>query len=100
MTDQSAPGSILDARYEILHHVGSVGMGSVYKARERELNRTVGIKILHDVYPDKSEDCRRFKREGQVLAKLLHPNIVVVYRLGSNDGNLYVDVSRGVEEAF
>lgn len=100
MIDQSAPGSTFDARYEILHHVGSGGMGSVYKARELELNRTVAVKILHDVYPDNSEAYRRFEREVQVLAKLLHPNIVMVYRFGSNDRNLYIDVFRGVEEAL
>ncbi|MEO6053978.1 MAG: protein kinase [Chthoniobacterales bacterium] len=72
---------------EILELLGRGGMGMVYKARQRDLNRFVALKILpHQQDPAFVE---RFTREAQALARLSHPNIVSVYDFGERDGLFY-----------
>jgi eukaryotic-like serine/threonine-protein kinase len=64
--------------YEILSLIGSGGMGDVYLARDRRLQRKVAIKIVRrGVYG--SDLTRRFQREEQILASLNHPNIARLY---------------------
>jgi serine/threonine protein kinase len=67
---------------EILQLLGRGGMGAVYKARQKELDRLVAVKILP---PEVSADpafAERFTREAQALARLSHPNIVAVHDFG------------------
>jgi len=74
---------------EILELIGSGGMGAVYKARQKALDRFVALKILP---PDVSRDpsfAERFVREAKVLAKLNHPNIVTLYEFGETEGLYY-----------
>jgi serine/threonine protein kinase len=69
---------------EILGFIGQGGMGAVYKARQKELDRTVALKILP---PDIGQDAafaERFTREARALAKLNHPGIVTLYEFGSS----------------
>lgn len=71
---------------EILSFVGQGGMGAVYKARQKELDRIVAVKILP---PDIGQDAafaERFAREARALAKLNHPGIVTIYDFGRADG--------------
>jgi len=71
---------------EILELIGKGGMGAVYKARQRELDRIVALKILP---PDVGQDAAfagRFTREARALAKLNHPGIVTLYEFGRADG--------------
>jgi eukaryotic-like serine/threonine-protein kinase len=71
---------------EILELLGRGGMGAVYKARQRGLDRLVALKILP---PDVGTDvafAERFQREGKALAQLNHPNIVSIYDSGQVDG--------------
>jgi len=73
---------------EILDLIAHGGMGAVYKARQRGLDRMVALKILP---PEVSQDpafAERFSREARALARLSHPNIVVVHDSG-NAGGLY-----------
>jgi len=73
---------------EILGLLGYGGMGAVYQARQRGLNRLVALQILPpqvSFFPGFAE---RFAREAQVLARLSHPNIVTVIDLGQS-GSLY-----------
>ncbi|MEM7012224.1 MAG: protein kinase [Verrucomicrobiota bacterium] len=68
---------------EILELIGAGGMGAVYKARQRSLDRLVALKILsHDLGEDPAF-AERFSREARVLAKLSHPNIVNVFDTGT-----------------
>lgn len=68
---------------EILELVDCGGMGAVYRARQTRLDRIVALKILaHDLHEDPSF-AERFNREGRVLARLNHPNIVAVYDTGT-----------------
>ena len=74
---------------DILELIGSGGMGAVYKARQKALDRLVALKILP---PDVSRDpsfAERFVREAKVLAKLNHPNIVTLYEFGETEGLYY-----------
>jgi predicted Ser/Thr protein kinase len=74
---------------DILELIGSGGMGAVYKARQKALDRFVALKILP---PDVSRDpsfAERFVREAKVLAKLNHPNIVTLYEFGETEGLFY-----------
>jgi len=76
-------------RYELLDEIGRGGMGIVYRARDRSLDRDVALKILRSEYarPDMLE---RMRREAHVLAMLEHPGVVPIHDLGiSADGLVY-----------
>lgn len=73
---------------EILERVGYGGMGVVYKARQKELDRTVALKILRPDFENDPGFAERFQREARALAKLNHPHIVTVYDFGKQ-GDLY-----------
>lgn len=65
--------------YEFVSLVGRGGMGVVYKAHDRKLERDVAVKILSENVVDKHRFIERFKTEAKNQAKLSHPNIVTVY---------------------
>jgi serine/threonine protein kinase len=71
---------------EILELLGRGGMGAVYKARQKELDRTVALKILPPGIGDEPAFAERFAREARALARLNHPNIVTLYEFGRTDG--------------
>ncbi len=73
---------------EILELLGHGGMGAVYKARQRGLDRLVALKILPPQISAEPGFAERFAREARALARLSHPNIVTVYDLGKS-GSLY-----------
>src|ERR1700733_12849466 len=78
--------------YEILGELGRGGMGVVYKARQRRLNRVVALKmILAGDYagPDAVD---RIMAEAEIVARLQHPNIVQIYGIGDCDGRPYVEL--------
>jgi tRNA A-37 threonylcarbamoyl transferase component Bud32 len=65
--------------------IGRGGMGAVYKAREKHLDRLVAIKILPPEIGRDPAFARRFTREAQAMAKLNHPNIVTIHSFGKRD---------------
>ena len=65
-------------------------MATVYKAKDRVLNRFVAIKVLKEEFTTDNEFIRRFHAEAQSAAGLSHPNIVSVYDVGSEDGIYYI----------
>jgi eukaryotic-like serine/threonine-protein kinase len=73
---------------EILGLLGAGGMGAVYKARQRGLDRLVALKILPPQISQDPAFAERFSREARALARLNHPNVVAVYDLGQT-GDLY-----------
>ncbi len=73
---------------EVLGLIGVGGMGYVFKARPPNLDRFVALKLLPDQLARKPQFAERFNREGRVLAKLNHPNIVTVFDFG-RAGNFY-----------
>lgn len=80
------------AHYEVLGFLGRGGMGAVYKARQRSLNRSVAIKILPAHARHSAIDfAERFKLEARAMARLNHPGIVAVHDFGENaDGQLFI----------
>ncbi len=70
---------------EILELIGRGGMGFVFKARQPRLDRFVALKLLPDKLARDPRFAERFNREGRVLAKLNHPNIVSVYDFGNTE---------------
>ena len=81
-------GKILGNRYEIIEKIGNGGMATVYKSKDRVLNRYVAVKILRDEFTTDEEFIKRFRIEAQSAASLTHPNIVSIFDVG-NEGNLY-----------
>ena len=77
-------------QFEILECLGRGGMGIVYKARQKTLDRLVAIKVLAGERNDDPQFEVRFSREARTLAKLSHPNIVTVHDFGESDGMFYL----------
>ena len=75
---------------EILEFVGQGGMGFVYSARQRHLDRLVALKILPVATGNDPTFVERFIREGRLLARLNHPNIVAVYDFGQTGDLCYL----------
>jgi Tol biopolymer transport system component len=76
--------------YEIRDFIGSGGMGDVYRAVDTRLRRDVAIKTLRHAATASRERLDRFEQEALATAALNHPNIVVVYDVGTFDGTPYV----------
>lgn len=76
--------------YKFVDFIDRGGMGAVYKAVQKSLNRTVAVKLLPRVHRDKETFAERFKREAHALAQLNHPHIVAVHDFGETpDGQMY-----------
>ncbi len=76
-------------QFEILGKLGEGGMGVVYRAREKALNREVALKVLVPGEHATPQQIERFIMEAKAAARLNHPNIVPVYQIGAIDGRHY-----------
>src|SRR5687768_2487293 len=77
-------------RYQIRGKIGEGGMGEVYVARDDQISRDVAIKVLPAAFSADAERLRRFEQEAQAAGSLNHPNILVVYDIGTHEGAPYV----------
>jgi tetratricopeptide (TPR) repeat protein len=76
--------------YDLLEQVGRGGMGIVYRARERSLDRTVAIKRIRGGTLADDDAVQRFVREAKAVSRLNHPNIVHIYCVGDCDGEPFI----------
>ena len=76
------------SRYTIEQQLNSGGMGAVYVSLQKGLNRKVALKVPHYVQDENA--LRRFVREGEIIARLTHPNVVRVYDAGIEHGRAYM----------
>ncbi len=76
--------------FEVVECLGRGGMGVVYKARQKSLDRWVAIKLLAPERVHEEHFADHFEREAKTLAKMSHPNIVTVFDHGQTDGLFYI----------
>ena len=75
--------------YEIVAPLGAGGMGEVYRARDKKLDRDVAIKVLPQSLAADREALARFEREAKAVAALSHPNILAIFDFGTHDGTAF-----------
>jgi hypothetical protein len=94
------PGQLVSDKYRVVGPIGAGGMGVVYLARDLRLERDVAIKLGR---ARSASALARVEREARALARVSHPNIVVVYEVGEIDGRVFVAmeyVSAGTARAW
>ncbi len=89
--DQELLGKIWGDRYEMLDLIGRGGMGTVFKARQLQINREVALKVIPRKLTQDEKQVMRFEREAMASSRLNHPNNIRVYDYGKgNDGRLFI----------
>ncbi len=78
------------SRYEVVRRLGQGGMGTVYEARDLELDRQVAIKEIRPELVDQPDVMARFKREIQLASEITHPNVLRVYDLTEADSKRFL----------
>ena len=83
-------GDVLDGRYEIIDRAGRGGMATVYKAKDRRLDRIVAVKVMREDFEDDPDYARRFDSEARAVANLSDAHIVSVFDQGVDRGRPYI----------
>jgi tetratricopeptide (TPR) repeat protein/predicted Ser/Thr protein kinase len=83
-------GALLSGRYEILSTLGEGGMGAVYKARDREVDRVVAVKVIRPELANQPEILSRFKQELILSRQVTHKNVVRIFDLGEAEGIKFI----------
>jgi tetratricopeptide (TPR) repeat protein/predicted Ser/Thr protein kinase len=79
------PGSLVGNRYEIIQMLGEGGMGAVYKARDRELDRLIALKVIRPELAGHPKVLQRFKQELLLARQVTHKNVIRIFDLGVSD---------------
>jgi serine/threonine-protein kinase len=97
MNQRLGTGQLLGGRYRLDALIARGGMAEVWAATDRELERTVAIKVLHPHLADEASFRRRFRTEAVAIARLSHPNIVAIHDTCSDDGTdaIVMELVRG-----
>lgn len=85
-TDPAVAKERVFGDYVVLGRIGAGGMGQVFKARHRRMDRIVALKVLPKSAMNSPEAVRRFEREAKAAARLIHPNIVTAFDAGEAQG--------------
>ncbi len=84
-----APPTADFGKYELLEEIGRGGMGVVFKARQRDLNRIVALKMILSNRLAGDDDVKRFYREARAAGRVRHPQIVAIHEVGQTHGQHY-----------
>jgi serine/threonine protein kinase len=84
------PDSVLCQRYEIKRILGEGGIGAVYQARDRELNRVVALKVIRPELSRNQAIIDRFKRELLLATQVTHRNVIRIYDLSEAEGMKFI----------
>ena len=84
------PGDVLGGRYEISQLLGEGGMGAVYKAMDRELDRPVALKLIRPELASNPSILARFKQELLLAHQVTHKNVIRIYDLGDANGVKFI----------
>ena len=76
--------------YEIIEQIGEGGMGEVYLARDKKLDRQVAVKILNEKFSQDESNLHRFIQEAKAASALNHPNILTIYEVGEANEAHYI----------
>ena len=82
--------------YEIIEQIGAGGMGEVYLAKDKKLNRQVAVKILNEKFSRDESNLNRFIQEARAASALNHPNILVIHEIGA-EGDAHFIVSEFIK---
>jgi serine/threonine protein kinase/Tfp pilus assembly protein PilF len=82
--------------YEIVRQIGAGGMGEVYLAQDKKLDRRVAIKILNEQFSRNEANLARFIREAKAASSLNHPNILIIHEIGESENSSFI-VSEFIE---
>ena len=88
-SDDPLIGLVLDGRYRLTSFIAEGGMGRVYKAEQRTLDRTVAVKLLKEVSDGGEEFQKRFFLEASLCARLSHPNTIRIFDYGCHGGRVF-----------
>src|SRR5258706_6522796 len=89
MSQPISPNTTI-AQYTIVSKIGEGGMGEVYRARDTKLGRDVAIKVLPAAFSENIDRLNRFEQEAQAAGALNHPNILVIFHIGTHEGAPYI----------
>src|SRR6266516_4917294 len=89
MSETISPNTIF-GQYSVVSKIGEGGMGEVFRARDTKLGRDVAIKVLPAAFSADAERLRRFEQEAQAAGALNHPNILVIFHIGTHEGAPYI----------
>lgn len=84
------PGDLFGGRYEILQMLGEGGMGSVYKAADREVERTVALKVIRPDLASNPAILARFKQELLTAHQVTHKNVIRIYDMAEAEGVKFI----------
>jgi eukaryotic-like serine/threonine-protein kinase len=87
--DEGSPEQPCFSRFETVELLGQGGMGTVWKVRQKDLPRTVALKVLNAGKLARTSELKRFKMEASAAAKLQHPSLVPIYEVGEEQGCCY-----------
>ncbi len=90
MEHRDLSGQVLDGRYRVIAPVGKGAMGSVYRAEDVKLGRTVAVKVMNEHVPNEMSTRRRFDREATAMAKLEHPHCASILDVGMHGDQPFV----------